>query len=96
MDIIGIDNSVVDHILAIDALPRTDEEITIKQQSWQGGGKVATALVAASRLGASTGLLGVTGNDRLGHFINRDMQDNGVDVSHFLQEEGKTSNYCIS
>lgn len=96
MDIIGIDNSVVDHILAIDALPRTDEEITIKQQSWQGGGKVATALVAASRLGASTGLLGVTGNDRLGHFIKRDMQDNGVDVSHFLQEEGKTSNYCIS
>ncbi len=96
MDIIGIDNSVVDHIVSIDRLPKTDEEISMMEQSWQGGGKIATALVAAARLGARTGLLGVAGDDPFGDFIVQDLINNGVDTSQFIQEKGKDSNYCIS
>lgn len=96
MDIIGIDSSVVDHIISIDRIPGTDEEVSMHQQSWQGGGKVATALVAASRLGARTGIMGVVADDDYGKFIRCDMEFNKVDTSHFLCDAGKKSNYCLS
>lgn len=95
-DIVGIDESVVDHIISIDRLPGRDEDIEMHGQSWQGGGKIATALAAASRLGASCGLMGINGDDTNADFIVEDMRRHGVDVSHFIQEKGKTGDYCIS
>lgn len=95
-DIIGIDSSCVDHIVTLDRMPHKDEEIEINKQSWQGGGKVATALTAASRLGAKTALMGILGDDAFGRFLVRDLARDGVDVSHLLMETGAASDYCIS
>lgn len=45
-----------------------------------GGGSAANTVFALSRLGYSTGLLGVTGKDENGRFLLRSME--GVDISH--------------
>ena len=48
----------------------------------QGGGMTGTALVAAARLGARAQLWGAVGDDWAGRMILRDLDAEGVDVSH--------------
>ena len=43
--------------------------------SWQGGGKVASGMVAAARLGLCCGIMGNVGDDKYGTFCLRDFQD---------------------
>ena len=91
IDVIGIGAPCVDLLLNIDHLPANDESIPIEEYSYQGGGKVATALVTLARLGNETGIIGEIGNDRFGEFIERDFQEHGVDTNHLnIQKSGKT------
>lgn len=63
-----------------------------KLVSKSGGGSAANTVVALSRMGYSTGFLGVTGKDDDGKFILRSME--GVEVSHV--KKYKRSGQCIS
>jgi len=62
-------------------LPEADEVFRLLGVSVQGGGPVATALVAAARLGAPAGYIGTVGGDDWGRFILADFERNRVDVS---------------
>jgi ribokinase len=53
----------------------------------EGGGPVATALVAAQRLGISTGFIGTYGNDRLGAIKLQTLVENEVDTSQAVQRQ---------
>ena len=53
----------------------------IEHLASDGGGQVATALVAAARLGARTALLGTVGPDERGATIRRDLAAAHVEVS---------------
>lgn len=60
--------------------------------SRSGGGSAANTVVALSRMGYSTGFLGITGKDEDGRFVRRSME--GVDTSH-VRSYRKTG-LCIS
>lgn len=86
-DIIGIDIPCMDLLINIDHLPQPNESFPMREMSWQGGGKVASALTAAARLGASSGIIGVVGADAFGDFCRKDFERHGIDTRYLFQQK---------
>lgn len=63
--------------------------------SWQGGGKVASGMVACARLGAKCAMMGAVGSDDYGQFCIRDFERHGIDVSGMKVREGETTSLSI-
>lgn len=80
-DVVGIDLSCVDLNVVINRYPEAGRGESVRQMSWQGGGKVATGMAACSRLGAKCAMMGRVGDDIFGNFILNDLVLHGVDVS---------------
>lgn len=96
MDVIGIGTPVMDMVINVDQLPERDKATGANEVFFQGGGKVATAMAAAARLGLQAAMTARVGSDAAGRFIRRDFEYNGVDTSHIAIDEGKTSSFCLS
>lgn len=91
MDVIGIDEMpCLDFLMQVPHIPGTNGVVFAQRQSWQGGGKVATAMVTCARLGVSAGLIGSVGDDAPGRFLRRDLERHGVNTTH-LSVGGTTS-----
>lgn len=95
MDIVGIGRPCIDMISVIEELPKSNQGSRVLDISAQGGGVVPTAMVAASRLGAETGFIGVSGNCRNGSLIRKDFIFNGVDISHSIIDKEGISDFAI-
>ena len=81
-DVIGIGRPFMDFLVNVAHLPKEkDEQIPLLQMSWQGGGKVATAIVAVAELGCKAAFSGIAGDDIYGRFLKDDFIYYGVDVS---------------
>jgi sulfofructose kinase len=90
-EIVGIGLAVVDHLMVVPEFPSREGVINSTQYQVQGGGMVATALVAAQTLGASTEFWGRIGDDENGHTILRELKASGVGVSQMhVVPNGKT------
>jgi sugar/nucleoside kinase (ribokinase family) len=83
-DIVGLGLATVDILTVVPQLPQLDSVFAAKEIALQGGGPAATALVAASKLGASTSYLGVLGEGRWGRITRDEFETYGVDSSHAL------------
>ncbi|WP_343250712.1 carbohydrate kinase family protein [Diplocloster hominis] len=95
MDIIGIAQPIKDLILVVDRLPDENSYTSLLDYSSQGGGKVSTALVAASRLGMECAVAGTIGKDAKGKFVREDFIRHGIQADQLkVREEGKTG-YCV-
>lgn len=94
-DLIGMDSPCVDLAVNVEQIPEPNHGEPIRNVSWQGGGKVATGLVAAARLGAKTAIIGNTGTDIYGAFIEADFIRHGIDTKYLLKRESKTSHFDI-
>lgn len=81
-DVVGLGLATVDVITLTPRLPGPDDVFAVDDIVVQGGGPVATALVAAARLGASTAYLGTIGAGRWGWEVDADFARYGVDTSH--------------
>lgn len=90
MDVVGIGIPFMDLLLGIEELPPRDAATVLNDYARQGGGKVATALVAAARLGCSATMMAVVGNDGNGDFIKQDFLYNGVDISQIITQEAES------
>ena len=86
-DIVGMDYPCVDLNVNVDTMPKPNGAMRINNLSWQGGGKVASGIVTAARLGASCAIFGVVGDDRYGAFCKKDFEDHGIDTSHLIMRE---------
>jgi len=64
--ILGIGGVTTDQIGVVDHVPGSDEVIRLQEYRVEQGGMVATALVAAARLGAEVEFLGAVGDDANG------------------------------
>jgi ribokinase len=64
--ILGIGGVTTDQIGVVDHIPGSDEVIRLQEYRVEQGGMVATALVAAARLGAEVEFLGAVGDDANG------------------------------
>lgn len=94
-DVVGIDMPCVDFAVNVDHFPEPNGGERIRELSWQGGGKVATGMVAAARLGAKGAMLGAVGTDSYGNFCDKDFIRHGIDTSHLLKREGKTTGMSV-
>lgn len=85
-DVVGIGACAVDYSGVIDSYPEPDTKNKIEQMHCQGGGPVATALVALARLGARVSYLGKLGDDALSQFAWQEFVKEGVDTGHIIKE----------
>ncbi|MEE2709069.1 MAG: PfkB family carbohydrate kinase [Gemmatimonadota bacterium] len=90
-DVIGLGCGCLDFLAIVPNIPELDDEVRSFQSTQQGGGEVATALVALAKLGTSTSYLGRIGEDSAGYFIKREFERYDVDTSHMIMEPNATS-----
>ena len=95
MKILGIGDPCMDFLAFAEELPQRDKLIKLQEFGWQGGGKIATALAAAGRLGADVRIIGGVGDDAWGHFCIDDLKRHHVDTSGIFQDPGKETEFCI-
>ncbi|HHZ12638.1 MAG: carbohydrate kinase family protein [Caldicoprobacterales bacterium] len=93
--VVGIGNPVMDFLIHTRKIPKTNESCRLEEYSWQGGGKVPSALVALGRLGVKTGMVGVVGNDAFGRFLIDDFKRHDVDVSRLYVDPNGQTSFCI-
>lgn len=79
--VLGIGNATLDIIHLVDRYPRENEEVRCRSRLLQRGGNAANTLVVLSQLGIACSWAGVLVDNADGHFIGRDMQEHGVDIS---------------
>lgn len=94
-DIAGYDMPCVDLAVNVDVFPKPNGGTGVNAMSWQGGGKVASGMVAAARLGAKCAMMGAVGSDDYGKFCIRDFERHGIDVSGMKVREGETTSLSI-
>ena len=87
-DIVGLGMSCLDLLIRTRDLPTWESGARLSAMGIEGGGPVATALAAASRLGASTSFIGTYGSDRMGAIKIQTLLDYQVDVSHAVCRPG--------
>lgn len=92
-DVMGVGICAVDYLGIVDEYPPpADRKILMSQFTIQGGGMVANALVALSRLGAKTAFVGKMGDDESGNLMQSQLTEENVDVSHVVIEPGASFN----
>lgn len=80
-EVVGLGMSCVDDLALVPHLPRLDEGCPMLDYSRQGGGLVATAMVAVACLGGKAGYIGVIDGGERGNFIRAEFERYGVDIS---------------
>jgi sulfofructose kinase len=91
MMVVGIGQCSWDYLALVDRFPPEDTKKEVLRWEEQGGGPVATALVALRRLGMSTRFHGVVGEDPAGERIQESLKAEGVDAGGLLLRPGATS-----
>jgi len=93
-DVVGMGLNSVDFLTLVPEFPASNSKMKMVDFSKQGGGQVATALVALSRWGAITKYIGKVGADELGQFSLQSIRQEGVDVSSVRIEPGATNQFA--
>ncbi|HWQ50600.1 MAG TPA: PfkB family carbohydrate kinase [Terriglobales bacterium] len=96
--ILGIGTSVVDILARAPRAAVGNEMVPFADYSKQGGGMVATAVIAAARLGAPCKIISPVGDDAMGEFCRQDYLRHGIEVSHVLTQPGRETPWsmCIA
>jgi sulfofructose kinase len=81
IDVVGVGVTAVDDVLVVADYPDPDHKTEVLNRRQVCGGLTATALVAASRLGATTAYAGSLGTDERSRFVLDSLVKAGVDVS---------------
>ena len=85
MDVVACGNTVMDIIVDVERRLEANEAGDVRGMSWQYGGKVSTAIVAAARMsGRPCAIMGTVGGE-IGQLIKRDFVFHGIDVTHLLE-----------
>jgi len=80
-DVLGLGCATVDDLLYVAAFPAPDTKTRVLRSERQCGGLTATALVAASRLGARCAYGGSLGRDPHSLYVAEHMEREGIDLS---------------
>ena len=99
IDVIGLGASTMDVLTLVEHFPTGREVQQALSTVIQGGGPVATALVAVSRLGGRTAMIDSIGDDWVGDLVLRDFQREGVGTETIEVHRGQStaiSNILVS
>jgi sulfofructose kinase len=95
LDIFGLGQCSLDCVGKVDGYPPPDVKCECSETVIQGGGPVATALVALSRWGISCGFTGVIGDDLFGGMIRDSLDAEGIDTGNLLVRKGAESQFAF-
>jgi ribokinase len=84
MDVVGLGMATLDVLIRLSEMPTWERGSRLEAFGLDGGGPVGTACVAASRLGARVGFVGVAGNDGAAELKLGSLRENGVDVGRVV------------
>jgi len=93
--VFGLGQCSLDYLVQVPEYPPSDAKCEFQTLEAQGGGPVATALVALSRWGVSGSLAGVIGDDDFGPRIRASLADEGIDLSGLRTREGGASQFAF-
>jgi len=93
-DVVGMGLNSVDFLNVVPEFPAPNSKMKMLHFSKQGGGQVATAMVALSRWGVKTKYIGKVGADELGQFSLQSIRQEGVDVSSVTIEPNATTQFA--
>ncbi|MBI2876375.1 MAG: hypothetical protein HYY20_05795 [Candidatus Tectomicrobia bacterium] len=94
-DVVGLGLNAVDYLCVVPHFPRFDSKVKMATFRREGGGQIATALVALSRWGLTTSYLGKVGDDELGRYTRQELEREGVDTTHLRVAPGGTSQFAF-
>ena len=89
-DVVGIGCCALDITFELESYPEPDQKVRAPGFGMQGGGLVATALVAVARLGGKSAFIASLGDDSLAQFAVDELRDQGVDVRYIRRVPGKS------
>jgi sulfofructose kinase len=95
IDVFGLGQCCVDYIARVESYPSADAKCEFAEMAVQGGGPVATALVALSRWGVPCAFAGVAGEDRFGVMIHKSLVQEGVDADGLLIRKSHKSQFAF-
>jgi sulfofructose kinase len=93
-DVVGMGLNSADFLTVVPEFPAPNSKMKMLQFSKQGGGQVATAMVALSRWDIKTKYIGKVGADELGQFSLHSIRQEGVDVSSVTIEPNATNQFA--
>lgn len=93
--VFGIGQCSLDYIGLISSYPPPDVKCEFTHLVVQGGGPVATALVALKRWGLECSMAGVAGDDDFGEQIKLSLIGEGVDISGLQIRTGQLSQFAF-
>ncbi|OGP95490.1 MAG: hypothetical protein A2157_19395 [Deltaproteobacteria bacterium RBG_16_47_11] len=94
-DVVGMGLNSVDFLTVVPKFPTPNSKMEMLRFSKQGGGQVATAMVALSRWGVKTKYIGKVGEDELGQFSLHAIRQEGVEVSSVTIEPNATNQFAM-
>jgi sugar/nucleoside kinase (ribokinase family) len=94
-DVVGMGLNSVDFLSVVPEFPAPNSKTKMLRFSKQGGGQVATAMVALSRWGVKTKYIGKVGEDEMGQFSLHSIRQEGVDVSSVTIEPNATNQFAM-
>ncbi|MCX8117564.1 MAG: PfkB family carbohydrate kinase [Desulfobacterota bacterium] len=94
-DVVGMGLNAVDFLAVLPHFPEFNSKLKVLRFSKQGGGQVATAMVALARWGVKTKYIGKVGDDELGRYSLESIREEGVDVSSVTIEPGATNQVAV-
>ena len=87
-DVVTIGAVNIDLIARVNRFPLADEEAAVQKLEIFHGGSAANVAVGVSRLGHSSGFVGVVGTDQFGEMLVKGLRKEGVDTSCLREVEG--------
>jgi sugar/nucleoside kinase (ribokinase family) len=94
-DVVGIGLNAVDYLVGLPRFPVPGEKLRMSAFAREGGGQVATALVALSRWGCRCKYVGNVGDDEHGRLSSLLLSREGIDIAHLRTVPGATSQFAV-
>ena len=91
VDVVGIGSCTVDYFAIVPRPLGPEEKINATRMEIHAGGVTANNLTQVARLGASTGWLGLIGDDENGRIIQKAFSQDGMDLSGIEVVKGEMS-----
>lgn len=96
-DVVGVGCVAADTLTIYEGQIEEDQKMQVPQMTRQGGGLVATGLVAVARLGGKARYVGRVGDDDAAQFVIREFEREGIDTSCIRIQRGASAirSMCI-
>jgi len=87
-DVLGLGCNAVDYLCPMERYPIEDEKVQVESIELQGGGNIATALVAVARLGGAAAYHTVIAEDQNTKWILSNFKREKVNTEHLIIKKG--------